>query len=141
MRRSMFVALIVLGSADIARAQSRTEVIWTVSGAAVGFGAGLWGGLTAFDDAVNSDRKVWTTAIVGAGAGAVAGYLVGRARNDRNRPAKAVNEMQRAQRAAAERQLLDALARSFRFDRRANSVCRSMTTNVGRAPVHWIQDE
>jgi hypothetical protein len=108
--------MIVVGSADVARAQSRTEVLWTVSGAAVGFGAGLWGGLPAFDDAVNSERKVWTTAIVGAGAGAVAGYLIGRARNDRNRPAKTVNEMQTARRAAAERQLLDALAKAFRFD-------------------------
>jgi hypothetical protein len=117
MRRSIVVGLmIVLGSADIARAQSRTEVLWIVSGGGVGFGVGLWAGLTAFDDDVNSDRKVWTSAIVGAGVGAVAGYLIGRARNDRSRPAKVVNEMQMVQRAAAERRLLDALAKSFRFD-------------------------
>ena len=121
MRRAILVGLmLVLGWADIAKAQSRTEVLWTVSGGGVGFGVGLWAGLTAFDDAVNSDRKVWTSAIVGAGAGAVAGYLIGRARKDRGRPSKAINEMQNVQRAAAERRLLDALTKSFRFDRRGS---------------------
>ena len=122
MRRSIVVGLmIVFGSAGVARAQSRTEVLWTVSGGGVGFGVGLWAGLTAFDDAVNSDRKVWTSAIVGAGVGAVAGYLIGRARKDRSRPAKAVDEMRNVQRAAGERRLLDALATSFRFDRSGSS--------------------
>lgn len=97
------------------------EVLWTVSGAGGGFGVGLWAGLTAFDDAVNSDRKVWTSAIVGGGVGAVAGYLIGRARNDRSRPAKTINEMRNVQRAAADRRLLDALAKSIRFDRRRNA--------------------
>lgn len=123
MPRSLVVSLIIaLGSAEIASAQSRTEIVWTAAGGGVGFGFGLWAGLTAFDDAVNSDRKVWTSAIVGAGVGAVAGYLIGRSRTDRSRPAKAVNGMRRVQRAAAERRLLEALAKSFRF---TNQACTS----------------
>ena len=79
--------IIALSSASVAHAQNGTEdrsrgrVLWTVAGGGAGFGVGLWAGLTAFDDAVNSDRKVWTSAVVGAGIGAVAGYLIGRARD------------------------------------------------------------
>ena len=49
-------------------------------GIGAGFGVGVWAGLTAFDDSVNSDRKVWTSAIVAAAAGGVLGYLVDRHR-------------------------------------------------------------
>ena len=52
------------------------RVVWTLIGAGVGFGAGLLIGLNKFDDATNSDRKVWTSALVGAGAGGVAGALL-----------------------------------------------------------------
>jgi Na+/H+ antiporter NhaA len=55
-------------------------VLWTSVGAGTGFGLGLFAGLTAFDDAINSDRKVWTSAIVGAAAGGTLGYLISRAR-------------------------------------------------------------
>ena len=61
-------------------------VVWTAVGAGAGFGAGLWAGLIAFDDAVNSERKVWTSAVVGAAVGGMTGYLIGRARRDRTRP-------------------------------------------------------
>ncbi len=54
--------------------------LWTSVGAGAGFGLGLFGGLVAFDDAINSDRKVWTSAIVGAAAGATVGYLITRTR-------------------------------------------------------------
>jgi hypothetical protein len=53
---------------------------WTIVGASAGFGLGLWAGLTAFDDATNSDRKVWTASIVSAVAGGVIGYFVDRHR-------------------------------------------------------------
>jgi len=54
------------------------KVLWTVVGAGAGFAAGVFLGLNKFDDAIDSDRKVWTTAIVGAAAGGVAGALIGR---------------------------------------------------------------
>jgi hypothetical protein len=61
------------------KASSSTKrVIWTVVGAGAGFAAGVFIGLNKFDDAINSDRKVWTTAIVGAAAGGVAGALLSR---------------------------------------------------------------
>ena len=39
-------------------------------------GAGAWFGLHRFDDAVSSDRRVWTSAIIGAVAGGVAGGVL-----------------------------------------------------------------
>lgn len=56
------------------------RVIWTIVGAGAGFAAGVFIGLNKFDDAINSDRKVWTTAIVGAIGGGVAGALLSRPR-------------------------------------------------------------
>ena len=95
--------------------RSRARVLWTVAGGSAGFGFGLWAGLTAFDDALNSDRKVWTSAVVGAGIGAVAGYLIGRARDRGGRaPAPAVVvPVSRPER--LERRLLDELARSIKL--------------------------
>ena len=114
--------MVALGSVSVTQAQSRREVVWTISGAGAGFGVGLWAGLSAFDDAVNSDRKVWTSAIVGAGVGAVAGYVIGRARSDQSRPSTVAKDAQRGRREVADRRLLEQSARSFRFDR---SVLRS----------------
>jgi hypothetical protein len=37
-------------------------VMWTVAGASAGVATGLWVGLTKFDEAINTDRKVWTSA-------------------------------------------------------------------------------
>jgi len=54
------------------------RVVWTVIGAGAGFAAGAFLGLNKFDDSINSDRKVWTSAIVGAAAGGVAGALLSR---------------------------------------------------------------
>jgi hypothetical protein len=77
--------LLLCSSASDARAQAQGDrrvgatVTWTVVGAGAGFGIGLWAGLTAFDDAINSDRKVWTSALVGAAIGGVGGYLISRA--------------------------------------------------------------
>ena len=86
MFRNAFVIMLMLslGFALPVQAETRQRgasvtMTWTAIGAGAGFGIGLWAGLTAFDDAINSDRKVWTTALVGAGVGAVAGYFIGRA--------------------------------------------------------------
>jgi hypothetical protein len=65
---------VLLVAPGLARAQSsptrsRHAPAWIAVGAGSGFGVGLWAGLTGFDDSINSDRKVWTTAIVSAAAG------------------------------------------------------------------------
>src|SRR4030095_13464604 len=61
------------------------RTIMTIAGAGGGFTGGVLLGIAGFDDAINSDRKVWTTAIVGAAAGGVGGYFIGRALDHRNR--------------------------------------------------------
>jgi surface antigen len=61
----------------------RYRTILTVAGGGGGFALGTFAGLAAFDDAINSDRKVWTTAALSAAGGAVAGYFIGRALDKR----------------------------------------------------------
>jgi hypothetical protein len=64
---------------DAPKASSTTKrVIWTAIGAGAGFAAGVFIGLNKFDDALYADRKIWTTAIVSAAAGGVAGALLSR---------------------------------------------------------------
>jgi hypothetical protein len=64
---------------DAPKTSSTTKrVIWTAIGAGAGFAAGVFLGLNKFDDAVYADRKIWTTAIIGAAAGGVAGALLSR---------------------------------------------------------------
>lgn len=57
---------------------TRKRVIWTVVGAGAGFAAGVYLGFNKFDDAVYAERKIWTTAIIGAASGGVAGALLSR---------------------------------------------------------------
>ncbi len=54
------------------------RVMWTLLGAGAGFGAGLLIGLNQFDDAINSDQKVWMSALLGAAGGGIAGGLLSR---------------------------------------------------------------
>ena len=63
---------------------STKRVVWTLVGIGAGFGAGVFIGLHAFDDAINSDRKVWTSAIVGAAAGGLAGGTAQQERRPRS---------------------------------------------------------
>jgi hypothetical protein len=136
MFRWMVVSLIVaLGSVSVAQAQGRGRVLWTVSGAGAGFGVGLWAGLSTFDDAVNSDRKVWTSAIVGAGVGAVAGYLIGRSRSDHSRPSTTAGATERLRQEASERRLLEQVAKSFRFEANG-SVRRNPGVSLGLGFPH-----
>jgi uncharacterized membrane protein YfcA len=81
----MLIALLLAAPAaaeptrETPKASSTTKrVIWTAIGAGAGFAAGVFIGLNKFDDAVYADRKIWTTAIVGAAAGGVAGALLSR---------------------------------------------------------------
>ena len=57
---------------------TRKRVIWTVIGAGAGFAAGVYLGFAKFDDATYAERKIWTSAIVGAAAGGVGGALLSR---------------------------------------------------------------
>jgi hypothetical protein len=61
------------------------RTILTLAGGGGGFAVGLVAGLAAFDDAINSDRKVWTTAALSAVGGAVGGYFLGRPLDKRQR--------------------------------------------------------
>ena len=61
------------------RSSSKARVIGTIAGAAGGFVLGIFAGLNWFDDATDSDRKVWLTAISFGAAGGVGGYFAGRA--------------------------------------------------------------
>ena len=63
-----------------ARSRAGRTALWTAVAAGAGFGAGVFVGLTVFDDAINSDRKVWTTAVAGAAAGGALGYFLSRGR-------------------------------------------------------------
>lgn len=63
-----------------ARSRAGKTGLWTAVGAGAGFGIGMLVGLTAFDDAINSDRKVWTTAVAGAAAGGALGFFLSRGR-------------------------------------------------------------
>jgi len=70
----------VYSQAPAATRQShKYRTVFTLVGAGGGFALGVFAGLAAFDDSVNSDRKVWTTALVSAAGGAVGGYFIGRA--------------------------------------------------------------
>ncbi len=86
MRRTLalLVAVLLLGP-GVAHAQpspktSHHTPAWIAVGAGAGFGIGVWAGLTRFDESINSDRKIWTTAIVSATAGGLLGYLLTRKR-------------------------------------------------------------
>ena len=59
---------------------------WTAVGAGAGFGLGLYLGFLAFDQATYAERKITTAAVVGAAAGALGGYLIGRLRHESRRP-------------------------------------------------------
>jgi hypothetical protein len=60
---------------------------WTAVGAGAGFGLGLYLGFAAFDQATYAERKITTTAVVTAAAGALGGYLIGHLRHEARRPA------------------------------------------------------
>lgn len=93
MKKMMFVLLILCLSANGWAAEPEKHghkwtAIMTAIGAGGGFLVGMAWGLSAYDDAINSDEKVWTTtAICSVGFG-VTGFFIGR-HIDHSRPAEA----------------------------------------------------
>ena len=91
------IVILVLADSALALSQSPApsrggsglkRVVWTVVGAGIGFGAGVLVAMVAFEDSVDSDRKGWTTAVVGAALGGIIGNLAGAeatSRKQRNR--------------------------------------------------------
>lgn len=57
-------------------ASAAKRTAWTLIGAGLGFGAGMLLGLQKFDDAVYAERKIMTTALIGAAIGGVAGNVL-----------------------------------------------------------------
>ena len=92
-RLAIITALVLLTSTSTLAQQSapkreeshKYRTILTVAGGAGAFALGVFVGLNAFDDAVNSDRKLWTTAALSAAGGAVGGYFLGRALDKRRK--------------------------------------------------------
>ncbi len=75
------------------------RTILTLAGGGGGFALGVFLGFNAFDDAVNADRKLWTTAVISAAGGAVGGYFLGRAldkRGNKTDVTRATEEFYRA---------------------------------------------
>ena len=66
-----------------ARSRGSKTALWTVVGAGAGFGCGLFIGLAVFDDAISSERKIWTTALASAAAGGALGYFLSHGKGNR----------------------------------------------------------
>ncbi len=88
----VWMLLLILG-ADCAFGQQPAQkskesikfrTLLTLAGGGGGFTLGVLGGIGAYEHSVNSDRKVWTLAIVVGAAGAVGGYFLGRAIDKRH---------------------------------------------------------
>jgi len=72
-------------SAPTKEESHKYRTILTLAGGGGAFALGVFVGLNAFDDAVNSDRKLWTTALISAAGGAAGGYFLGRALDKRKK--------------------------------------------------------
>jgi hypothetical protein len=81
-RRSLAVAAtcavgIGLAPRVEARSPHKHAIVFALLGFGAGFGIGTAAGLDAYDDAINSDRKVWTSALVAGGVGGALGWAWG----------------------------------------------------------------
>lgn len=101
------------------------RTIFTVAGGGGGFALGVVGGLAAFDDARNSDRKVWTTAVFSTVGGAVGGYFLGRAFDKRTKKTKVAWVPEEIKRS-----LIRSQWSALRFDRSFQPLGRSLTCNT-----------
>jgi hypothetical protein len=66
-----------------------TVIKWTLIGAAAGAAAGFGLGFRWYDDAVYSERKIWSSTVLGGGVGGAIGFGIGRWRAHRPAPAPA----------------------------------------------------
>ena len=88
MKKTIVMILLVLVTfSSILRADDpqpkKKGHLWLIPVLAGGaFAAGTFVGLSAFDDAVNSDQKVWTTATLFGVGGGIAGWLIGRPKSE-----------------------------------------------------------
>jgi len=92
---TLFLTNQALAQAPPSNAQPHSHkyrTIFTTAGAAGGFTIGVFAGLAAFDDSTYSERKVWTTAILGGAGGGVGGYFLGRALDKRRDRANAQSQ-------------------------------------------------
>jgi hypothetical protein len=119
MRTALTVLTLVVSCSTLAQAQTAEPprrghpVIWTTVGAAAGFSFGLWLGLAAFDDDVNSESKVWATAVATGAASGIAAYLLDR-RASRPRPTSASRPSVGPRSALSDAEV-QALSRTFRL--------------------------
>ena len=106
-RLAIITALVLLTSTSTLAQQPapkreeshKYRTILTLAGGGGAFALGVFVALNAFDDAVNSDRKLWTTAALSAAGGAVGGYFLGRTldkRRNKTDVTRATDEFYRA---------------------------------------------
>jgi len=86
---SLFICLVTAGSAFGQQATEKHQsskycVILTIAGAGGGFALGVFGGIAAYDDAINASRKITTMAVLTGVAGGVGGYFLGRTLDHRS---------------------------------------------------------
>ena len=62
---------------------AESRLAWTLIGSGLGLGGGLVSGVALFDGAIDSNRKVWTMAALGALGGGVIGNLSSRTGGNR----------------------------------------------------------
>ena len=67
-------------NAEPVKKKGRLWLIPVLAGA--GFAAGTYVGFSAFDEAINSDQKIWTTAAIFSVGGGIAGWLIGRPKTE-----------------------------------------------------------
>lgn len=83
-RKILILFLLVTFPVSMATAEearkpgNKWKTIMTIVGAGGGFALGMAVGLSAYDDAIDSDRKVYTAAALTSVGGGVAGYFLGR---------------------------------------------------------------
>ena len=130
-RLAIITALVLLTSTSTLAQQPapkreeshKYRTILTVAGGGGAFALGVFVGLNAFDDAVNSDRKLWTTAALSAAGGAVGGYFLGRALDKRRKKTDVTRATEEFYRALMDSQRPSRTADLVDCNRRIGTIC------------------